>query len=119
MDLLEEDALLGQESEEDYSELSDDELQEAFAKGLLKPGMNVLVNKPKKFVNNVEGLKQCLADFRKDLPWVERLDLTNLPAEGVLSNAEGKVQNLTNGKSMQMMISRERCFSIVKPKLQF
>uniref|UniRef100_A0A4W6FPS9 EBNA1 binding protein 2 n=1 Tax=Lates calcarifer TaxID=8187 RepID=A0A4W6FPS9_LATCA len=59
-------------------------LQEAFAKGLLKPGMNVLVDKPKKLVNNVEGLKQCLADFRKDLPWVERLDLTNLPAEDII-----------------------------------
>ncbi len=29
------------------------QLQEAFAKGLLKPGMNVLVDKPKKFVNNM------------------------------------------------------------------
>lgn len=44
-----------------------------------------------------EGLKQCLADFRKDLPWVERLDLTNLPAEDVLSKVEAKVPNVTNG----------------------
>ncbi|KAF3690656.1 putative rRNA-processing protein EBP2 [Channa argus] len=98
MESVEEDALLGQESEEDNSELSDDELQEAFAKGLLKPGMNVLVDKPKKLVNNVEGLKQCLGDFRKDLPWVERLDLTNPPAEDVLSNVKEKVQNQTNGE---------------------
>lgn len=97
MESVEEEALLGEESEEENSELSDDELQEAFAKGLLKPGMNVLVNKPKKFVNNVEGLKQCLADFRKDLPWVERLDLTNPPVEDVLSKVEGKVPNVTNG----------------------
>uniref|UniRef100_A0A4W6FR67 EBNA1 binding protein 2 n=1 Tax=Lates calcarifer TaxID=8187 RepID=A0A4W6FR67_LATCA len=91
MDSAEEEALLGQESEEENSELSDDELQEAFAKGLLKPGMNVLVDKPKKLVNNVEGLKQCLADFRKDLPWVERLDLTNLPTNGEL-NADDDFQ---------------------------
>lgn len=44
-----------------------------------------------------EGLKQCLADFCKDLPWVERLDLTNPPAEDVLFKVEGKVPSLTNG----------------------
>lgn len=44
-----------------------------------------------------EGLKQCLADFRKDLPWVERLDMTNLPVEDVLSKAEGKVPSMKNG----------------------
>ncbi|XP_041791639.1 probable rRNA-processing protein EBP2 [Chelmon rostratus] len=97
MESAEEEVLLGEESEEENSELSDNELQEAFSKGLLKPGMNVLVNKPKTFVNNMEGLKQCLADFRKDLPWVERLDLTNLPAEDVLSKVEAKVPNVTNG----------------------
>ncbi|XP_042372624.1 probable rRNA-processing protein EBP2 [Plectropomus leopardus] len=97
MESAEEESLLGQDSEEEDSELSDDELQEAFTKGFLKPGMNVLVDKPKKCVNNVEGLKQCLADFRKDLPWVERLDMTNLPAEDVLSQAEGKVPSAKNG----------------------
>ncbi|XP_068563768.1 probable rRNA-processing protein EBP2 [Cebidichthys violaceus] len=97
MESAEEESLLGQESDEENSELSDDELQEAFAKGLLKPGMNVLVDEPKKFVNNVEGLKHCLADLRKDLPWVERLDMTNLPAEDTLSKAEGKVPSVKNG----------------------
>lgn len=97
MESAEEEALLGQDSEEENSELSDDELQEAFAKGLLKPGMNVLVDRSKKFVNNVEGLKQCLADFHKDLPWVERLDMTNLPAEDVFSKAEGKIPSVKNG----------------------
>ncbi|KAG7242332.1 hypothetical protein INR49_024008, partial [Caranx melampygus] len=97
MEAVEEEEQLGFESEEENSELSDDELQEAFAKGLLKPGMNVLVNKAKKFVNNVEGMKQCLADLRKDLPWVERLDLTNLPAEDIISMAEGKIPSTTNG----------------------
>uniref|UniRef100_A0AAQ5Z8Z0 EBNA1 binding protein 2 n=1 Tax=Amphiprion ocellaris TaxID=80972 RepID=A0AAQ5Z8Z0_AMPOC len=74
------------------------QLQEAFAKGLLKPGMNVLVDKSKKFVNNVDGMKQCLADLRKNLPWVERLDLTNLPTEDILSKVEGKVPALANGE---------------------
>lgn len=42
-------------------------------------------------------MKQCLADFRKDLPWVERLDMTNLPAEDILSKAGGEVPDKTNG----------------------
>ncbi|XP_029356333.1 putative rRNA-processing protein EBP2 [Echeneis naucrates] len=97
MESAEEEAQLGLESEEDKSELSDEEIQEAFAKGLLKPGMNVLMNKPKKLVNNTEGMKQCLADLRKDLPWVERLDMTNLPAEDIISKAEGKAPTPTTG----------------------
>ncbi|TNN41570.1 putative rRNA-processing protein EBP2 [Liparis tanakae] len=95
MESEDEESSLGPESEDEDSELSDNALQEAFAKGMLKPGMNVLVEAPKKFVNNVEGLRHCLAGFRKDLPWVERLDMTNLPAEDVIFKAEGKV---TSGK---------------------
>lgn len=98
MGSAEEESLHDQSSEDEVSELSDGELQEAFSKGLLKPGMNVLAEKNKKFANNIEGLKQCLADFRKDLPWVERLDLTNLPVEDVHSKAEGKVPAGANGE---------------------
>lgn len=37
------------------------QLQEAFAKGLLQPGMNVRVEKSKKYVNNaVSDLVTCL-----------------------------------------------------------
>ncbi|XP_037553969.1 probable rRNA-processing protein EBP2 [Nematolebias whitei] len=96
MESAEEESLL--DSEEENSELSDGELQEAFSKGLLKPGMNVLVEKKKQFVFNVEGLKRCLGNLRKDLPWVERLDVTNPPAEDVLSRVEGKVPAGTNGE---------------------
>ncbi|XP_017558886.1 probable rRNA-processing protein EBP2 [Pygocentrus nattereri] len=80
---------MGLDSEEDYGELSDAELQEAFSKGLLKPGLNVPLEEPKKAVNNIEGLKMCLAEFKKNLPWVERLDLTNHPAVDVLAKIEG------------------------------
>lgn len=111
MESAEEEALLVQDSEEENSELSDDELQEAFAKGLLKPGMNLLVDKPKKFANSVEGLKQCLADFRKDLPWVERLSLTNLPAADVLPQVEGTTSALAGGEvDADDDFQREMCF---------
>lgn len=100
MESAEEEAPLGEESEEENSELSDDELRDAFAKGLLKPGMNIVLDKPRKSVNNAEGLKHCLAEFRKNLPWAERLDVTNPPAVDVLSQTEGKAPDVTNGEIM-------------------
>ncbi|XP_073705773.1 probable rRNA-processing protein EBP2 [Garra rufa] len=89
---IDEDPQLGFESEEDDDELLDEELQEAFAKGWLKPGMNIPLIEPKKAVNNVEGLKKCVAEFKKNLPWAERLDLTNYPALDIVAKAEGKPQ---------------------------
>ncbi|XP_077440825.1 putative rRNA-processing protein EBP2 [Vanacampus margaritifer] len=98
MELVEEDEMLSEDSEDDDSELSDNALQEAFAKGLLKPGMNLRVDKPKTFVNNMGGMKRCLADLKKDLPWVERLDLTNPPVEDVLAKMGGNMQSGSNGE---------------------
>uniref|UniRef100_A0A672T7Y5 EBNA1 binding protein 2 n=1 Tax=Sinocyclocheilus grahami TaxID=75366 RepID=A0A672T7Y5_SINGR len=89
---IDEDPQMGFESEEDDDELSDGELQEAFAKGLLKPGLNVPLLEPKKAINNVEGLRKCLAEFKRNLPWAERLDLTNYPAVDIVAKAEGRAQ---------------------------
>ena len=38
-----------------------------------------------------EGIRQSLTELSRSLPWVERLDLTNLPAEDILARAEGKL----------------------------
>jgi len=60
---------------------SDAEIQEAFAKGILKPGLNLLrpyddtAPKKKTFVNNVAELQRRLEEIKTDLPWIERLDL--------------------------------------------
>ncbi|KAM8999836.1 probable rRNA-processing protein EBP2 [Sarcophilus harrisii] len=70
----------GSDSEADSEALSDAELQAAFARGDLKPGLNVELEAPKRRQNDVAGLNQCLAEFRKDLPWLERLDVTVGPA---------------------------------------
>ena len=52
------------------------------AAGLLKPGLNTVLiqkeSKPK--TNNIEGLRQKLAELRQDQPWIERLDMGNKPA---------------------------------------
>lgn len=45
------------------STLSDEELQEAFAAGLLKPGLNI-PTEPKKFKNNVVRKANLTWDFR-------------------------------------------------------
>ncbi|XP_061739643.1 probable rRNA-processing protein EBP2 [Nerophis ophidion] len=97
MELIDEDEMLGAESEDENSELSDSELQEAFAKGLLKPGMNLVVDKSKKCANNVEGLKLCLGELKRDLPWVERLDRTNPPVDDIFAKTGGKIPNVSNG----------------------
>lgn len=53
------------------------QLQEAFNKGLLKPGLNVAEEEPKKRVkiNNKVRLNEKLELMIAKLPWVERMDL--------------------------------------------
>lgn len=76
------------------------QLQEAFAEGKLKPGLNIVEQAPKKCVNNVvrfkfnhsnsiycfhlfffqQGLKHKYEEIRLNLPWIERLDCVNKEA---------------------------------------
>ena len=71
------------ESDDDSSLDSDEELQKAFAKGELKPGLNAVVGfkRTEKHVNDKNGLKERLDQFRLNLDWVERLDLVTTPAD--------------------------------------
>ncbi|XP_030876832.1 probable rRNA-processing protein EBP2 [Leptonychotes weddellii] len=84
--------LSGSDSDSDDSLVTDRELQDAFSRGLLKPGLNVVLEGPKKAVNDVSGLKQCLAEFKRDLEWVERLDVTLSPVPEV-SGPQSTPQN--------------------------
>ncbi|CAH1243880.1 EBNA1BP2 [Branchiostoma lanceolatum] len=70
------------------SDDSDRELMEAYKSGLLKPGLNIELPAPRQPINNVAGLKQKLADFRQDLDWLERLDVTTDPAPMPAAMAE-------------------------------
>ncbi|XP_071536890.1 probable rRNA-processing protein EBP2 homolog [Panulirus ornatus] len=77
-------------SESEYSDIdereaaeedSDVEIQNAFAKGKLKPGLHVLTEKlVKEHKNDVRGLQQKLSEFQRTMPWIERLDITCKPA---------------------------------------
>ncbi|KAG5684861.1 hypothetical protein PVAND_014071 [Polypedilum vanderplanki] len=64
--------------EDSYEEnSSDEELREAFKKGIIKPGLNVQVEPEKTFANNIPRMKEKLDDIILELPWIERLDMTN------------------------------------------
>lgn len=63
---------------EDIENDSDLELQEAYAKGLVKPGLNIVSTDHKKhYANDVVELKRKLSEIKLKLDWVERLDLVN------------------------------------------
>ncbi|XP_070601179.1 probable rRNA-processing protein EBP2 [Erythrolamprus reginae] len=84
---MEQELSLSSDSEE--SVVKDQELQEAFAKGSLKPGLNVVLEGRPKALNNVDGLKRCLSEFQRNLPWIERLDITS-PLQTNVTNAASK-----------------------------
>uniref|UniRef100_A0A8D0GRK3 EBNA1 binding protein 2 n=1 Tax=Sphenodon punctatus TaxID=8508 RepID=A0A8D0GRK3_SPHPU len=85
MALSYENQSLSSESESEDSVIHDKELQEAFSKGALKPGLNVVLEGQQKPLNNVDGLKQCLCEFKRHLAWVERLDVTYGQAPNVMN----------------------------------
>ncbi|XP_005176361.2 probable rRNA-processing protein EBP2 homolog [Musca domestica] len=66
----------GSESEYTSEDESEEELQEAFARGDLKPGLNIEYQKREK-VNNISGLLAKADEIKLDLPWVERMDMIN------------------------------------------
>ncbi|KAG8132261.1 putative rRNA-processing protein [Naja naja] len=84
---MEQELSLSSDSEE--SVIADQELQEAFAKGSLKPGLNIVLEGRSKAFNNVDGLKRCLSEFQRNLSWVERLDITS-PLETNVTGAASK-----------------------------
>jgi len=79
MELQNRDSDSEESSEEEEQMDSDEELQEAFAAGLLQPGLNRKVGSEKKkvFANNIDGLNQKLSELEapmKTFPWIERLN---------------------------------------------
>ena len=56
------------------------QLKEAFAAGLLKPGINYEAGEKEEVKNNVPAMRQKLVEMQTKLNWVERLNLVNGPA---------------------------------------
>ncbi|KAH9495132.1 putative rRNA-processing protein EBP2 [Bulinus truncatus] len=62
-----------------FKELSseDEDIQEALASGVIKPGL-IIEEQKKSFINNKAGLKDKIKEFSLDkLKWIERMDMTN------------------------------------------
>ena len=74
-DLMVNASLRDDEDSDDYD--TDEELKEAFAAGLIKPGLNLMGEGAEKKVpkNNVAAMKQKLEELQRSLPWVSDLDL--------------------------------------------
>ncbi|XP_072379395.1 probable rRNA-processing protein EBP2 homolog [Diabrotica undecimpunctata] len=98
------------------SELSDSdiELQQAFADGKLKPGLNTVEEGPKHFTNNVSGLKQKLEEIQLKLPWIERLDCVNAQAPlapelaaQMLTHEQKRSNELRNNKKLTQFTPNE------------
>ena len=90
------------------------------AAGLLKPGLNTVLTpkdseRPK--TNNIDGLRQKLAEFRQDQPWIERLDMANKPAP--LAPELGKVFHITHNVNIveYFVKSHLRFYSSVFPRI--
>lgn len=105
-----EESMTDSDSDIDPSELTDKELQEAFAKGKLKPGLNVVLEGKPKASNDVNGLKQSLADFKKDLDWLERLDVTTAPVLDKTMTQNGVEAAPNSEINAEDDFQREMCF---------
>ncbi|XP_069837408.1 probable rRNA-processing protein EBP2 [Dendropsophus ebraccatus] len=104
----EEDSASESDSDFDPSQLTDKELQEAYVQGKLKPGLNVVLEGKKKAPNNVNELKQSLKDLKKELPWVERLDVTTAPPPD--PTAQNGSETQTTDVDAEDDFKREMCF---------
>ena len=75
-DLMVNASLRDDEDSDDYD--TDEELKEAFAAGLIKPGLNLMGEGAEKKVpkNNVAAMKQKLEELQRSLPWVSDLEMS-------------------------------------------
>lgn len=106
--------LVGEDSMESNSELSDDELQRDFASGKLHVGLNWMKpqTKTRAPYNNIPGMKQKLEHIAQELDWIERMDVT------VVREQEDKdeslktaaMSTLTSEKSIHDDFQREMRF---------
>jgi len=113
-------------SDSEYSG-SDAELQEAFSKGFLKPGLNEAEKVPKTYANNASGLRQKLQEFQLELSWVEVLDSINKQAPlapelaaQILEQEQKQENRLKNNKKLpQVSIADDPVLNDFKREMLF
>jgi len=111
----------------DYDQDTDEELKEAFAAGVLKPGLNVVGEAPtnRTFKKNLPLMEQKLAELSNNLPWMERLDLVVEPAAEApelafyqKQHANARQKQLTSNKS-EIDIGRDSIHNDFKREMLF
>lgn len=75
---------------------SDQELQLAFARKELTPGLNVQTAAKKVFVNDEAGMERKLKDLYLKMDWVERLDITTPKFELPEPDANGNTPSIVD-----------------------
>jgi len=93
----------------DSDQDTDDELKEAFAAGLLKPGLNMVGEVPvsKEVKNNIPVLLLKVDELKKDMPWVERLDMINAPAP-IAPELAYKEEQHSKGRQKELRIAKDK-----------
>lgn len=104
-------------SDEDFSsgaesDDSDKELQIAFEKGLLKPGLNVAQPADKAYKYDQAGLTLALEELKSDLAWKERLDMSvePLPPPRPMADQLGDDPDDLTGEGVHDDFKREMYF---------
>lgn len=110
--IVEEDPRVSDDDDDQESLDSDQELQLAFARKELTPGLNIELPRKKEFVNDQEGLKRKLKDLHLDLEWAERLDITapKINHLELQSNNSAKPEDIANDKIVDNDFKRESLF---------
>ncbi len=75
---------------------SDQELQLAFARKQLLPGLNIPTVAPKVYPNDEETMERKLKEIYLNMEWIERLDITTPRFEVAEPDAEGIVPSLVD-----------------------
>jgi len=101
----------GDSGSEEGSGDSDKELQIAFEKGLIKPGL-FKVEEKKEHVNDPAGLKAALASFemKNKLEWAERLDVTCEPvldATGLSTGENDATENTPDARDKDAVVHND------------
>ncbi len=89
--------MIFEKSDSDNESLdSDQELQLAFARKQLLPGLNIPTVADRVYANDEETMERKLKDIYLNMEWIERLDITTPRFEVAEPDADGNVPSLVD-----------------------
>uniref|UniRef100_A0A5S6Q6L5 Fcf2 pre-rRNA processing C-terminal domain-containing protein n=1 Tax=Trichuris muris TaxID=70415 RepID=A0A5S6Q6L5_TRIMR len=106
------------EFDESDEEDSDAELQLAFAKGLLKPGLNVEVPAQETPINNENALAAKLQELKRALPWIERMSVNSRRDDPSAKDDDFQLEISFNEQAKRSVLTVWKKMSVL-PQLRF